>query len=1519
MRSTLSVRARRALSLHTPPQPPTLTEDPTGGLQVTSDAPSPPPPITTTPPSAPLSQQPNPFTTSNYLSILFLHLLTPLLTLGRKRPLTLDDLWQAVPADRTEVVHARLEEEWEAEVRQAKLRQRLHPASTARPPSLFRALRRSFGWRMYLMFALEVLYYLFYGTIPFTMRALVTYIYAPGEACSYYSVSCSWVYSLGLGLAVLCSSIAINHKFYHAYRVGSQMRSALMATVYAKALRLSSASRAHSTSGETVNLMTNDCGRVFDAVLFFNTLIVAPGVIVVALGLLIYEVGVAAVAAVGLMLVIIPYQVWTARQTSSYRKSMLRHTDARVKFISEILQGIRIVKMMAWEEPMGRTIAGMRERELACLHGALLLKALNLGILFVYPACVTFVTFVVYAYMGNEVVPANVFIVLSFLTLIRFPVSLMPQAITFTSEAKVGLDRIQAFLMQEELQSIERARDHRLSSLTSPSPHTSEVVPVFSLPVLPSLPLPRGSILIERGTFRWSKDNAVPILSSLHLSIQPGELVGVIGSVGCGKSSLLSALLGEMEADAGSVVRLEGQVALLSQKPWIRNQTVRDNITFGLPYDAERYQQSVTAAALLPDFAMMTAGDSTEIGEQGLNLSGGQKARISLARGLYRAEMTDVYLLDDVMSAVDMAVGKQMFERGVMGMLGGKTRVMVLNSHLHCLESCHRIVVVERDERGGGKLAACGPYAEISAKYPHLLQALDKAAEEEEEEEEQHVIFDPKKLREEDGVRVQKQPRPSEVIPFHLSELPKGSISTTLPSITAIAAALDSHEVDSPLSTTPPAPSSPVKPTPAPPSPPPAATSGALISIESSGQGDIPLSVYLKYFQAASGRFGVVVFGLILFSYIGGQVTRIMSDYWLVRWGADNNSPPPAHGTEWWILTWAGFIAGAFVFALSRAVGYSSINVRSSMSLHNRVFALLMRAPVNLFFDVTPAGRVVNLMSKDLEQVDTLLPGYLHEFVLYAFQFTGTIVLACVVTYYFIPIIAPIVGFFVWIQTFFRATSRELKRLEGRTRSPIFSSFGETLQGLQVIRAYGVSAAFIRENEARVDVNSRVFLMGYLAERWLSIRLEVCSFLVILAVALLTSNLRGTINPTLAGLTLNYALQMTGLLQLTVRLSIQTEGAMTAVERLNAFDELPQEAPYERPGAVPSDWPHAGTITFRDAKLRYRPELDLVMRGISCSVASGEKIGICGRTGSGKSTLMVALFRLVELAAGSVEIDGHDISQVGLARLRSSLSIIPQDAVLFSGTLRYNIDPFHEHDDAAIWQALERVGLAVSVRALPGGIDAAVAEGGDNFSHGQKQLVCIARALLRRTRILILDEATASIDPASDRALQDTLATSFADCTVLTIAHRLQTIVDYHRVMVLRDGLIAEFDRPSRLLRQRSSLFYSMVSEGGPALVEQMLRIADRADEAREKVEEAKAELQGKEPSVGVGASVQQFSSGERSQTVVARASEVDDDAQVEVRVEKAPPAPPPGRVRVERVRGDSIYMPGTTATAIAW
>ena len=1501
-RASLSARAFRAFSLQRggdhPPKmpPPTVVVDLTGGVQISGrkEAPagSAPPPVPT---SVPLCEQPSPFTTSSYFSILFLHLMNPLLVLGRKRPLTLQDIWESTPSDRTEVVHRQLEAEWEAEVQAARVRQSTARGAKVQGPSLFRALRRAFGWRMYVMLMLEVLYYCFYATIPFSMRALVAYIYNPTAQCSYLGVDCSWVYSTSLGAAVFLASVCINHKFYHAYRVGGQMRSALMTTVYAKALRLSSASRANSTSGETVNLMSNDCSRVFDAVLFFNTLLVAPTVIVVALVLLILEIGIAAVAAVGLMLVVIPYQVWTARKTSGYRKTMLRSTDQRVKFISEILQGIRICKMMAWEEPMGRTIAAMRAAELSCLRSALLLKAVNLGVLFVYPVCVTFVTFVVYAYLGGSVVPSNVFIVMSFLTLIRFPVSLMPQAITFVSEAKVGLERIQAFLTQEELQSIQRAKERHDVALSV----TGNTVLPVTVPLPSTTPLPPGSIVIERGTFRWSRDNAVPILSGIDLHIRPGELIGVIGSVGCGKSSLLAAVLGEMEMAEDSRVQVEGKVGYLSQKPWIRNQTMKENIVaFGPPYDAARYQRCIKAAALLADFAILPAGDQTEIGEQGLNLSGGQKARVSLARALYRAESTDIYAMDDILSAVDMNVGRVMFEEAVMGVLGAKTRILVLNSHLHFLQRCDRILVVERleaataDHPAGGRIAATGSYKDIAARYPHLLSALESTQDAGEEGEEAHVIFDPKTrplgiVKEKNG---RGRSRPSEVVPFHA----KQSISSLAPSITAELDKSDASndsprsadEADEAKDTTDPLP--PVKP-PAPSTTP--AVSGALISIERTGEGEIALSVYVKYFQAASVRFGLLVLVLILASYVCGQVTRIMSDYWLVEWGSDNNSPPAAHPTEYWVLTWAGWIVGAFTFALSRAYYFTHTNIRASSALHNRVFARLMRAPTNLFFDITPAGRVVNLMSKDLEQVDTLLPGYLHEFVLYAFQFAGSIILACVVTVYFVPIIVPIVVFFLWIQTFFRTTSRELKRLEGKTRSPIFSSFGETLQGLQSIRAYGLSEEFIRENERRVDVNSRVFLTGYLTERWLSIRLEVCSFLVVFAVALLTSNLRGAINPTLAGLTLMYALQMTGILQWTVRLSIQTENTMTAVERLNAFDELPQEAAYDIPDAVPAQWPHAGAITFTEAKLRYRPELDLVMRGITASIQPGEKVGICGRTGSGKSTLMVALFRLVELTSGAIHIDGCDISKVGLHRLRSSLSIIPQDAVLFSGSVRYNLDPFHDCEDAAVWQALDRVGLSAPVKAMPGGLDAPVAEGGDNFSHGQKQLICIARALLRQTRILILDEATASIDPASDRALQETLATAFAHCTVLTIAHRLSTICHYDRVMVLKDGEIAELDRPSTLLRRRSGLFYSMVSEGGQSLLDEFTKIADAADEVREK----KKGVQGMNAVAATVTTLQRLSRV-KVRGKVERIIDEDDDNR-----------PSPAPVRVQRVRGQSI------------
>jgi ATP-binding cassette subfamily C (CFTR/MRP) protein 1 len=443
-----------------------------------------------------------------------------------------------------------------------------------------------------------------------------------------------------------------------------------------------------------------------------------------------------------------------------------------------------------------------------------------------------------------------------------------------------------------------------------------------------------------------------------------------------------------------------------------------------------------------------------------------------------------------------------------------------------------------------------------------------------------------------------------------------------------------------------------------------------------------------------------------------------------------------------------------------------------------------------------------------------MLPDFLSQLLQNVFALLAALAVCVLVSPYLLLLFAPLVLLFSSMQRYFRSTAREVKRLEGVSRSPIFSSFGETLNGLSTIRAYGMQSTFMEHNFHAVQHNARLYLTHNMLNRWLAVRLDMVSLVVVGAVAFFSIAVRRSGRDSIAALALLYAQQFTGMLQYTVRVLVDTETSMTAAERLLHFSTIPQEAEHRRAEtAPPTDWPQEGVIRFRNVRLRYRPELPRVLRGVSFDVPARHKVGICGRTGAGKSSLSVALFRIVELDSGSIEIDGVNIAELGLGDLRERMAIIPQDPVLFSGTVRYNLDPFNRVSDAELWQALARVHLDQTVREMPAGLDTAVAEYGENLSQGQRQLVCIARAMLRHARVLVLDEATASVDGQTDRLIQTAIRENFADCTVLTIAHRLDTILDCDRVLVLDRGRVAEYDRPSVLLARKGGVFRDMVEQ----------------------------------------------------------------------------------------------------------
>lgn len=586
--------------------------------------------------------------------------------------------------------------------------------------------------------------------------------------------------------------------------------------------------------------------------------------------------------------------------------------------------------------------------------------------------------------------------------------------------------------------------------------------------------------------------------------------------------------------------------------------------------------------------------------------------------------------------------------------------------------------------------------------------------------------------------------------------------------------------------------------------------------------GAVQGQIWWKYMKAAGG-YHFVSF-LVLFLVLT-QLTRLATDVWLVQW-TSNRIP--------WLDTNA-YVGIFLTLGVSQAVSsyfmglfFAFKGTRAAKTLHQAAARRLIRAPVT-FFDRTPLGRIINRFSKDQDGIDNTLADSFRMFVSTLAITISTFALIISATPWFAAPLVPLMLVYYVLQKVYRATSRELKRLDSISRSPLYAHFGETLNGLPTIRAYREEGRFNRLVQKLFDETNSPYFLVLMAQRWLSVRLEIIGALLTFFAASFGVLARDSISPALLGLSLSYALQVTGTLNWCIRQFTETEVAMNAVERVSYYGyEIENEPDAVIPSNRPAEqWPDKGLITVKDLQMRYSPELPLILKNLSFQVNSQEKIGVVGRTGSGKSSLMNALFRMVEFG-GLIEIDYVNIQQIGLTDLRSRLAIIPQDPVLFSATVRFNLDPFNEYSDSDMWSCLEKANLKAKISQMEGGLEAMIAEGGENLSVGQRQLLCLARALLRKPRVLIMDEATANVDYETDTIIQKCLRVEFKDATILTIAHRLNTIVDYDRVIVLKDGEIVEFDAPKRLL-DTDGVFKSMVDETGPSNAAMLYELASKA------------------------------------------------------------------------------------------
>uniref|UniRef100_A0AAR2KL59 ABC-type glutathione-S-conjugate transporter n=1 Tax=Pygocentrus nattereri TaxID=42514 RepID=A0AAR2KL59_PYGNA len=1287
-----------------------------------------------------LKQNPCPVEDASFLSKILFWWFSGLVVKGYRSPLTAEDLWSLREKDTSKKIISDLEREWSMQcaklqqkercenvkalgcriTEQTQLLQKLRQEQSS-GFLLLRTLARTFG-TYFLWFSSKSLNLLNVVSITvFISSHSLLLGFVRDEDAPLWK---GYLFAFTMFL-LSCLQSLFNHQYMYAcFTVGMRVKTAVMGLVYRKSLVISSAARRTCTVGEIVNLVSADTQKLMDFVVYFNAVWLAPIEIGLCLFFLWQHLGPSALAGIATVIFIFPLNGLIAKMRSKLQVQM-KYMDGRIKLMNEILSGIKILKFYAWEKAFKERVLGYRENELKALKKSQILYSVSIASFNSSTFLIAFAMFGVYVLIDEKNIldAQKVFVSMALINILKTPLSQLPFAMSTTMQAVVSLKRLGKFLCQDELKpdSVVRA------------------------------PYSAGEWMINISVgFTVNLTTAwFCVLCRISVKVPHGSLVAVVGHVGSGKSSLLSAMLGEMEKKSGNIT-VKGSVAYVPQQAWIQNATMRENVVFGQEKKESWYQSVLEACALLPDLEILPARDATEIGEKGLNLSGGQKQRVSLARAVYRK--ADTYLLDDPLSAVDAHVGQHIFDRviGPKGILKNKTRVLVTHG-LSFLPQADLILVM-----ADGEITESGSYTELLNRRSTFSDFVKTFAGNEHKESSTHRGEPVNELH-------------------HIKALNRVIIQTMKP--------LSDSEQEQDLEEV-----------------------GKLTEADKAHTGRVKLVMYVEYFRT----IGLALIIPIVFLYAFQQAASLGYNYWLRLWADD----PVINGTQFLRVSHCSAISGIAIFGTTVAISLGGII--ASRHLHLDLLNNVLHSPMS-FFESTPSGNLLNRFSKEIDAIDCMIPDGFKMMLGYVFKLLEVCIIVLMATPFAGLVILPLMLFYTFIQVriFYVATSCQLRRLESVSRSPIYTHFNETVQGASVIRAFGEQPRFILQANSRVDHNQTSYFPRFVATRWLAVNLEFLGNLLVLAAAILSVMGRATLSPGIVGLAMSHSLQVTGILSWIVRAWTDVENNIVSVERVKEYADTPKEAPWTLENrSLPSAWPQTGTIEFQEYGLQYRKGLDWALKEITLSVREREKVGIVGRTGAGKSSLALGIFRILEAAKGQIYIDRVDIAEIGLQDLRSRITIIPQDPVLFSGSLRMNLDPFDGYSDEEVWRALELAHLKNFVSGLPDKLNHECSEGGENLSLGQRQLVCLARALLRKTKILVLDEATAAVDLETDNLIQSTIRTQFEDCTVLTIAHRLNTIMDYTRVIVMDRGNVTEMDSPANLIAGRGQ-FYWMCREAG--------------------------------------------------------------------------------------------------------
>ncbi|KAK9504177.1 hypothetical protein O3M35_010565 [Rhynocoris fuscipes] len=1268
----------------------------------------------------------HPRKSANPLSVLFFSWLIPIFWRGWKKDLDLEDLYKPLEEHRSNILGDLIESLWDEEVCLSILKKR--------NPRLFRVIWKIFGTSIILQGILVfIVEFILRLSQPFLMGGLIDSFSSKGSITNRDTQ----LYAFGLIATTFFTALFMHLYHINVVHIGMKIRLATSSLIYRKVLKLSTTRNNDISTGKIINLLANDAMRFDYAITFLHDLWIGPVQIIIVYYFLWNLIGYSSLVGLGPVIVFMIFHFYFGKTISILRRKTVLKTDDRINYTSEVVKGINVIKMHAWETSVSKFITDLRKKEINIFKKLSYVRGIMNSFAMFHTRLTTTLTILTYVLLGNYISSKKVFVLTSYLNILQNSVATyFPEGISQMSEFLVSVKRIEDYLLSDE----------NTAKVTSSKP-TPQSMELNSKNIFNNL-MPH--IKMVNVCAKWNSNLTDEVLNDFSMEIFPGKVNVISGAVGSGKTAVFHAILGEIEITRGTI-DIEGTISYCSQEPWIFPGSIRQNILFGSEYEPNKFRKVINACALDQDIRNLKHRDLTFIGGKGVSLSTGQKARINVARCVYRE--ANIYLLDDIFSSVDLNVGKYIYRNCIKDLLNDKI-IVIISHQIQYFDPDDHVIFIEQ-----GKVKYEGSKMNLGIAQSEASSFSEEGNMNTEQECELR-----KRVPSIDGSTTSLERRNSEI--------------------------MDQRNKNN-------------------------------------------LALYQSYLKAGYGR---CILFLIFIMFIMPQVFGSFGDFWLSFWvdleehnyfknvtiKYDDGLPKPSR--EICITIFGSLVGATIIASFIRSLIYYSACMKASLNLHKKMLHCVTRAPMQ-FFNRTPAGSILTRFSKDIGIIDENLPSALHDFLQISLMAIGIIIVVPTTNpWILIPSAVAFIVFYL-LRFIYIATSNSLRRLEGSTRSPIITHLTSTLQGLITVRSSKAQKILVQQFDGHQDIHSSTWYIYLSINRAFAMWLDFICVIYNAVITLLFVYVNNNASGANVGLALTQANGLTGILQWGVRQSAEVDNNMVSVKRILQFTKLEQEPPLHSTGIqVLSSWPSRGSIDFINVNMRYDPKGPWVLRDINFSILPSQKVGIVGRTGSGKTSLIAALFRLADIE-GTIKIDGIDISMLGVHDFRSKITVIPQEPFLFSGPLRKCLDHYNDYSDDVLWKALEEVNMKEFVKSLNNGLNAEICEGGSNISVGQRQLLCLARAIINENKIIVLDESTANIDFETDSLIQKTLKTKFSSCTVLTIAHRILTVMDSNLMIVMDSGHVVEIGHPFILLQNEDGFLNTLI-EGNSELADQMFSIA---------------------------------------------------------------------------------------------